>query len=103
MIKRQGEERVGHGGAEERTLGVRKRQEDAGEDQYSRVMIGSLRGSGGTTLSDIRDQSVRVCTSVGLLSYYLMRLPGRGRGRGFPAARKRVMMIRFWAMWSAAC
>lgn len=54
LIKRQVEERGEHGG----------RQRDAESDQYNRVMICSLQGSGGTALRHQRSKRVCVCVCV---------------------------------------
>lgn len=81
-MKRQVEERGEHGGVAGK-CGVREEDRDAGRDQYNRVMICSLRGSGGTALSDIRDQSMRVCVCVHKcqFAFLLLSMVDRKRNR----------------------
>lgn len=69
--------------------GGRRRQRDTGRDQYGRVMIGSLRGSGGTALSDIRDQSV--CVRVHRVWFLLLCTVFRNMRRlGFSCCMQNV-------------
>lgn len=88
LIKRQGEEmrtlRCGWKNVEwEKATG------GAGRDQYRRIMICSLWGSGGTAVSDIRDQSV--CVHKCWFAFLLLRAIVRKRKRlGFSCCMQRM-------------
>lgn len=100
LIKRCGEERGERGGVAEKMCGEKRRQRDAGRDQYRRVIISSLWGSGGTAPSDIRDQSLRVheCWFTFLLLSMSFRKRKRlGLSCCMQAASKCLMHV-WWVM-----